>query len=32
MPARLVGERVNVLQDVLDQHYDQRSDQEKMEL
>ena len=32
MPARLVGERANVSEDVLDQHYDQRDSREKMEV
>ena len=31
MPARLVGERANVSEDVPDQHYGQRDNREKME-
>jgi len=31
MPARLMGERANVSEDVPDQHYDRRDSREKME-
>jgi len=31
VPETAVGDRANVSQDVLEQHYDQRSEREKME-